>query len=75
MGKDPAAQSLGRRGGKARAASLSPKELSEQARKAIDARWERYYRDHPEKLKERREREARKTGKVGRPRNTAKTKR
>ena len=58
---------MGRRGGKARAASLSPEELSEQARKAIDARWEQYYRDHPEKLKARKEREARKIGKVGRP--------
>jgi hypothetical protein len=68
MRKNPAAQALGRRGGKARAASLSPEELSEQARKAIDARWEQYYRAHPDKLKARQEREARKTGKVGRPR-------
>jgi hypothetical protein len=68
MKKNPAAQALGRRGGKARAASLSPEELSEQARKAIDARWEQYYRAHPDKLKARQEREARKTGKVGRPR-------
>jgi hypothetical protein len=67
MKKNPAAQALGRRGGKARAASLSPEELSEQARKAIDARWEQYYRAHPDKLKARQEREARKTGKVGRP--------
>jgi hypothetical protein len=69
MRKNPAAQALGRRGGKARAASLSPEELSEQGRKAIDARWEQYYRDHPEKLKARKELEARKaskTGKVGR---------
>jgi hypothetical protein len=68
MRKNPAAQALGRRGGKARAASLSPEELSEEARKAIEARWEQYYRDHPEKLKARQEREARKTGKIGRPR-------
>ena len=41
--KDPAAVSLGRRGGlkggKARAASLSPKRRAEIARKAAKARW------------------------------------
>ena len=41
--KDPAAVSLGRRGGlkggKARAASMSPEERSESARKAARARW------------------------------------
>ena len=34
-----AAQQLGRRGGKARAASMTPKERSEAARKAVQARW------------------------------------
>ena len=58
---------MGRRGGKARAETLSAEELSDQGRNAIAARWEQYYRDHPEKLKARKEREARKTGKVGRP--------
>jgi hypothetical protein len=42
-GKDPAAVSLGRRGGlkggKARAAKLSPEERSEIAKKAAAARW------------------------------------
>lgn len=42
-GKDPAAVSLGRRGGlkggKARAASLSPEERSAIASKAAEARW------------------------------------
>lgn len=42
-GKDPAAVALGRKGGlkggKARAASLSPKERSEIASKAAKARW------------------------------------
>jgi hypothetical protein len=42
-GKDPAAVELGRRGGKkggkARAAKLSPEERSEIARKAAQARW------------------------------------
>jgi hypothetical protein len=42
-GKDPAAVALGRRGGlkggKARAASLTPEQRSEAARKAAKARW------------------------------------
>ena len=39
--KDPAAVSLGRKGGKARAKKLTKEELSEQGRKAIQARWEK----------------------------------
>ena len=42
-GKDPAAVSLGRKGGlkggKARAAKLTPEQRSEAARKAAEARW------------------------------------
>lgn len=42
-GKDPAAVALGRkgglRGGKARAASMTPEQRSEAARKAAAARW------------------------------------
>jgi hypothetical protein len=38
-GKDKAAQSLGRRGGKARAATLSKKRRVEIARKAAAKRW------------------------------------
>jgi hypothetical protein len=38
-GKDKAAQSLGQRGGKARAAALSKKRRSEIARKAAAQRW------------------------------------
>ncbi len=38
-GKDKAAQSLGRRGGKARAEALSKKERAEIAKKAAQARW------------------------------------
>ncbi len=38
-GKDPAAKALGRKGGKARAAKLTPKERSEIARKAAQKRW------------------------------------
>lgn len=42
-GKDPAAVALGRKGGlkggKARAASMTPEQRSEAARKAAAARW------------------------------------
>lgn len=38
-GKDPAAKSLGQRGGKARAEALSPKERAAIAKKAAAARW------------------------------------
>lgn len=41
-------------GGRARAAALSPKQRSDAARKAVEARWEKYYAQHPEKLKTRR---------------------
>jgi hypothetical protein len=48
--KDPAAVSLGRRGGlkggKARAAKLTPEQRSEAARKAVRARWQKS-RDNP----------------------------
>jgi len=37
--KNRAAVALGRKGGKKRAESLSAKELSEQGRKAVQARW------------------------------------
>lgn len=44
-GKNPAAVALGRKGGlkggKARAASMTPEERSEAARRAAKARWER----------------------------------
>jgi hypothetical protein len=44
-GKDPAAVALGRRGGlkggKARAAKLTPEERSNAARKAAETRWSR----------------------------------
>jgi hypothetical protein len=40
-GKDKAAQSLGRRGGKARADKLSPKQRSAIAQKAALSRWRR----------------------------------
>jgi hypothetical protein len=40
-GKDKAAQSLGRRGGKARADALTPKRRADIARKAAMKRWEK----------------------------------
>lgn len=44
-GKDPAAVELGRRGGlkggKARAAKMTPEQRSEAARKAVAARWKK----------------------------------
>lgn len=39
-GKDPAAKALGMKGGRARAAKLSPKKHSEIARTAAQKRWE-----------------------------------
>jgi hypothetical protein len=39
--KDPAAVSLGRRGGFARKQSLTPEELSKQGRNAVAARWDK----------------------------------
>jgi hypothetical protein len=41
VGKDAAAVSLGKRGGKARAEALSRKERAEIAKKAAAARWKR----------------------------------
>ena len=38
-GKDPAAQAMGRKGGKARADSLSAKKRTEIAKKAAAKRW------------------------------------
>jgi len=40
-GKDPAARSLGARGGKARAQALSAKKRKEIAKAAANARWKR----------------------------------
>ena len=38
-GKDPAAQSMGRKGGAARAASMTPERRAEIAKKAAAKRW------------------------------------
>jgi hypothetical protein len=37
-------------GGKARAARLSAEDLGAADAKAVRARWDKYYREHPEKL-------------------------
>jgi hypothetical protein len=39
--KNPHAVALGSKGGKARASKLTKQELSEQGRKAVQARWTR----------------------------------
>ena len=49
--KDPAAVDLGRRGGKARGRNLSKAELSEQGRKAVQARWDRQKASEKRKTK------------------------
>jgi hypothetical protein len=38
-GKDKAAQAMGKKGGKARAASMTPERRKEIARKAAEKRW------------------------------------
>ncbi len=40
-GKDPAAKAMGSKGGKARAANLTPEQRSEIAKKAAEKRWAR----------------------------------
>ena len=40
-GKDKAAQALGRKGGKARAESMTPERRAEIAKKAAQSRWKR----------------------------------
>jgi len=54
---------MGRKGGHARAAALSPEQRKAAARKAIEARWEAYYKAHPEKRKTARTGASRKKGK------------
>jgi hypothetical protein len=49
---------LGKKGGKARVAGMTGAELAKSASNAATARWEEYYRLHPEKLEERKRRDA-----------------
>jgi len=53
---------LSRAGGRARALALSPEERKEAARKAVQARWDAYYKAHPEKRKTARTGASRKKG-------------
>lgn len=52
--KNPAAVALGRKGGlkggHARAASMTPEERSESARKAVQARWDKAKRESGNKI-------------------------
>jgi hypothetical protein len=68
--KNQAAVSLGRKGGHARATAHSAEELSEAGRAAINARWDAYYKLHPDKLKAKLEREKKKAS----PKKTARKK-
>jgi hypothetical protein len=54
---------IGKKGGEARAANLSDAELQKSASQAARARWDAYYKLHPEKLKAKKEREAQKARK------------
>jgi hypothetical protein len=51
---------IGRKGGHARAANLSAEERSSSASGAAKARWDAYYKAHPDKLKAKKERGAKK---------------
>jgi hypothetical protein len=51
---------IGRKGGLATAANRTAAERRDAARRAIQARWDRYYAEHPEKVKTARPSSARK---------------
>jgi hypothetical protein len=51
---------LGRAGGLKRAENMTGEQRREAARAAIKARWDRYYKEHPEKLKTKRSAASRK---------------
>jgi hypothetical protein len=53
---------MGRLGGRATAKNRTPTERKEAARKAIKARWDAYYKAHPEKKKTARTGASRKRG-------------
>ena len=42
---------MGRLGGRATAAARTPEERRSAAKRAVEARWDAYYREHPEKRK------------------------
>jgi hypothetical protein len=51
-------QENGRRGGLARGAKLSPAKRKAAASKAVNVRWDKYYREHPEKTRPKKRRVA-----------------
>jgi hypothetical protein len=53
----------GSKTGKKGFAVLTAKERSTAAREGVKARWEQYYRDNPEKLRERKAREKKRAAK------------
>jgi hypothetical protein len=53
-------EELGRKGGLATAANRTPAERKAASALAIRARWDAYFKAHPEKLKAKLEREAKK---------------
>jgi hypothetical protein len=57
---------IGSKGGRARAERLSTLELQESGRRAAKARWDAYYRIHPEMLQAKKVREA-KMAKAAKP--------
>jgi hypothetical protein len=57
---DEAAAALGRK----RWEKVTPKERSKAGRLAVEARWKKYYEDHPDKLKTRRSGVSRKKSKA-----------
>jgi hypothetical protein len=59
-------EELGRKGGLATAANRTPAERKAAAVTAIRARWDAYFKAHPEKLKAKLEREAKKRRQRGR---------
>ncbi len=73
--KDQAAVALGRKGGRAYADNHSATELSAAGANAVNARWAKYYREHPDKLqakldRAKRARSGRPLGSVASPRKT-----
>ena len=55
---DTSVKDAGKLGGAARAAKLKPRERVMIARRANKARWDKYYREHPEKTRPKKRRVA-----------------
>ncbi len=62
--KNPAAVALGRLGGKNSRKNLSDQEKAELGRRAVLARWERYWKEHPEQAKASEARRRRRAAKI-----------